>query len=456
MGKFKVGDRVRRVKPSMWPEQFGEVGKEYTVLDEYMSVIKGQPGAEADSFELVRAADWQPKVGERVVVIDNKNNAGQPMDEFYRIGETYTITGTGGFKDSWVLDDKGRFLWGKQIEPLPLPVAPVADAPAEKWVPKVGDRVVTPKGWASDAKAGDVGIVHRIAPHGVTVKIDGGDGFDWFYGHGEFKPFRIEAGRYYRTRDGRKVGPMSAHMGAWTADGGRRMYLSDGQRYFSCDRGPDDLVAPWQEPAAPPATRVNTAATVDFLADEYGSGVAAKAKPKFKVGDRVVYRNYPSFGSGDCYGTVSDVTEDGTKVWSDNWTIGSSSGYISCADLEPAPAPWTSITPTNPVAIVALIEDGQPKPATRPFVHATLDGAATEAKRLAGVHKGKSFGVYALTGEPARVTWPVYEREWQRLAAAGSIIPAIKELRAVSGIGLKAAKDAVEDWRDRNNWLAAA
>ncbi|NKX16754.1 hypothetical protein HGG75_18595 [Ochrobactrum pseudogrignonense] len=55
------------------------------------------------------------------------------------------------------------------------------------------------------------------------------------------------------------------------------------------------------------------------------------------------------------------------------------------------------------------------------------------------------FGVYVLTqkvSEPA----PSYKHEWQRFAAKGEKISAIKELRSVTGLGLRAAKDAVEHW----------
>jgi ribosomal protein L7/L12 len=71
--------------------------------------------------------------------------------------------------------------------------------------------------------------------------------------------------------------------------------------------------------------------------------------------------------------------------------------------------------------------------------------AAKEATRLAGLQKGKEFGVYVMTqkvSEPA----PSYKHEWQRFAAKGEKISAIKELRSVTGLGLKSAKDAVDHW----------
>lgn len=69
MAKFKVGDRVRRVGASSWPEQYGHVGEEYTVLSVdaggRIVVIDGKTGADASSFELVPARS-EFKAGDRV------------------------------------------------------------------------------------------------------------------------------------------------------------------------------------------------------------------------------------------------------------------------------------------------------------------------------------------------------------------------------------------------------
>jgi hypothetical protein len=96
------------------------------------------------------------------------------------------------------------------------------------------------------------------------------------------------------------------------------------------------------------------------------------------------------------------------------------------------------VTPASTIAIVCLIENGQPKPATPPFVHTSVDGAATEAKRLAGVHKGQQFGVFALTGEVAFVE-KTYEHEWQRQAADGRTFAAALTLNRQVGINHDAA-----------------
>jgi hypothetical protein len=106
-------------------------------------------------------------------------------------------------------------------------------------------------------------------------------------------------------------------------------------------------------------------------------------------------------------------------------------------------------TPTTGTAIVCLIKDGKPAPVSRPYVHETGHSANVEAGRLAGVHKGDTFGVYVLR-DTVRISTPEYDHEWQRLAASGQKIAAIKELRSITGLGLRETKLAVE------GWLAAA
>ena len=56
MGKFKIGDKVRRITESAWPEEFGEVGRVYTVsgfCDGCPVIIKGCCGASEDALELL-------------------------------------------------------------------------------------------------------------------------------------------------------------------------------------------------------------------------------------------------------------------------------------------------------------------------------------------------------------------------------------------------------------------
>jgi hypothetical protein len=65
MPRFKVGDRIRRVKESDYPRLFGEVGLVYTVLclsgtGNPIIIRDTNPGADATCFEL---AGNEPKKG---------------------------------------------------------------------------------------------------------------------------------------------------------------------------------------------------------------------------------------------------------------------------------------------------------------------------------------------------------------------------------------------------------
>lgn len=104
---------------------------------------------------------------------------------------------------------------------------------------------------------------------------------------------------------------------------------------------------------------------------------------KFKVGDRVARRgNQKDIGTivGHKSNRHNSVEWDNNRGNSDTWQD---------HELELAK------TPTTP-AIVALIENGQPKPSSKPLVHETTEAATKEAERLAGKHPGQKFGVYQL------------------------------------------------------------
>lgn len=74
---FKVGDKIRRVGYSPWPEQHGYVGEVYTVLKMAAScpvVVEGCGGASPSCFELVSEApvikplkDFDVKVGDKFI-----------------------------------------------------------------------------------------------------------------------------------------------------------------------------------------------------------------------------------------------------------------------------------------------------------------------------------------------------------------------------------------------------
>lgn len=89
----------------------------------------------------------------------------------------------------------------------------------------------------------------------------------------------IEAGKYYRTRDGRKVGPMEKwHLGGWHADrapvplnGG--LWNDSGTAWFDNSNDSPALIAEWVDETV--------------VATEPTQPVAATEPRRFKIGDKV-------------------------------------------------------------------------------------------------------------------------------------------------------------------------
>lgn len=320
----------------------------------------------------------------------------------------------------------------------------------EPWQPKVGERVRVPV--TTNTEWVGEGEVVRVPGWCVIIKmLTGGmkGAKGGFYAH-QIEPvtdtlpvaeqpaaLTIQAGRYYKTRDGRKVGPMvddySFDCVAFIEKSG------DGRGWSKFGVGlglavGDDLIAEWQEPVSD-----ITAATVDAINDEYGPVVLElpACKPKFKVGDRVVAtRTYADITAGTEYEVVEvDEYDEGMPVRVvDN--VGDR--YWLYDDAFRIVAPATT-------AIVCKIDNGQPLPASRPAVHATVEAADAEAKRLANLHAGHEFGVYALTGATHKVA-RVYEHEWQRLAADGHDNAAAAKLMKLAVIGAGPAVTAVRSF----------
>jgi hypothetical protein len=319
-----------------------------------------------------------------------------------------------------------------------------------KWVPKVGDRVIEDKtaGCASDLVEHWNSYWRRregelINNEFVVTKIT--DNYTYYSnrpgGGGpmiEFKFIKpaaltVEAGKFYKTHDGRKVGPMlkisdgvfSGKGAVITSTGGTKTmspqkYIESGAVYMQRNGEEDDaLIAEWiDEPAV------------------------ATAKPKFKVGDIVKFRDDYSSSARGKKAVVINVSTWGIQV-----DLGGHDG-VSTESPDSLVLFSTILPKRHPTAIVALIENGVPKPSERPFVHPTESAAATEATRLARKHKGQQFGVYVLTTTSQEAA-PTYEHEWQTLAAKGEKISSIKALREQASIDLYSAKRAVEAFVDK-------
>lgn len=160
-------------------------------------------------------------------------------------------------------------------------------------------------------------------------------------------------------------------------------------------------------------------------------------------------------------GPMSKFYDDGRCYSSDNllrgglWKPGGTAWFDGVKDSPDLIAEWTELTLADIVArnsqigtaIVAVLENGQPRPATRPYVHTTASAAETEANRLARSNPGKEFGVYTL-GAVAKVE-KTYDHEWQRRAMSGDFCGAKRILRDTSGITNTEASAAVLSFKKR-------
>ncbi len=300
------------------------------------------------------------KVGDRVRALQDSGLGA------FLAGKEYEVLAVTDERITAINERGQRDIWGEHHFEL-LPVA------AQTF--KIGDWVRT-EGWSRFYEVVGVEDGHIwVKLYDGTSSKESTEGKTFEF---ERAPLTIETGKYYRTRDGRRAGPMEygndddfSYVSHVEGEIGNRIFQKDGTHgsRWIVHNPALDLIAEWvDEP-------VKAAAPLPFILRNLEFMVAPIAKP----------------------------------------------------------------------AIVALIENGQPKPSVAPFVHANEMLAAKEAARLASLQKGQEFGVYVLTqkvSEPA----PSYKHEWQRFAAKGEKISAIKELRSVTGLGLRAAKDAVEHW----------
>ncbi|WP_367354224.1 hypothetical protein [Agrobacterium pusense] len=283
-------------------------------------------------------------------------------------------------------------------------------------------------------KTGEIGKVIQYDAIDHTYYVDFTESGQWWAKASNLEPsaatLKIEAGKFYKTRDGRKVGPMVEDK--WHD----RRYGWTVAHEFNAEYGKawrgDGTFHP----------DVDTKHGADLIAEWIDEPVAASndnAKPKFKVGDRV------EITANDNY-RVNFVGSFGTiKTAPTNAAAGFRVELDDGREFPFWPSEMTvrpsSALPTT--TIVALIENGQPKPSSTPHVHASTGAAEKEAKRLAAKYKGKQFGVFTLTVTHEEAA-PVYDHKWQNMAALGLKIDAIKELRAVAGLDLLSAKRAVE------------
>ena len=227
-----------------------------------------------------------------------------------REGATYEVKNIDFDGDIWVTDDVGDRFYLTTDEFELLPVADATGKPAFK----VGDRVRVLSDYLPWAHGGEIGTVQKVDKRDrdcfVKFETERMGDHTWYvrWDNLELAPyFTIETGKFYRTRDGRKVGPMDE----WVSDQFRER-VGDG-RYW----------------------------TVDGVGHHEAKG------------------------------------EDLIAEWVDE------------------PASNDNARSTKP-AIVALIENGHPKPSEQPKVHKSEVSATDEAERLAVKYPGQKFGVFVL------------------------------------------------------------
>ncbi|WP_201271816.1 hypothetical protein [Sinorhizobium meliloti] len=298
MGKFKVGDRVRAKEGSAYSVKKDDVRTVTEILNENAIRFRKPDGTidgwGSENFELVEQP-WQPKVGDRVRFTDE-------CKEYWWFGpHTENKEGVVSLDRGADYDfDDGRF------------------------------EVRT-----SDS-FGIVGLKH-IEPLPVAAEA-------------QPATLTIQAGKFYRTRDGRKVGPMRVYGGggldrsfafgqvaAFTAPdledervGGS--YTSDGTWLTSSGHSPYDLIAEWVDEPAVSSDTVAVAATAS------NDNEPVAEQPAYKVGDKVrSLVDWCDTKVGDIL-PITTVSDDG--VWATD-RLGDET-YLAFQEIEPAPQQSTA------------------------------------------------------------------------------------------------------------------
>ncbi|KAB2716635.1 hypothetical protein [Brucella intermedia] len=310
------------------------------------------------------------KVGDKVLSKYSCHSGG------YDIGDVFTVTKVDG-DFIGLVDKNGSDRLRSSDEFDILPVADATGKPAFK----VGDRVVALKDSAYSIKKGSISTVVRVDGDYISIRKENGTFDGWRAEYFALALFTIETGKFYRTRDGRKVGPMSDEgdraydtdekcLAAYINGDHRLFRAKDGRHLFG--KAHLDLIAEWvDEPLA--------TASTDAASDD-NAPVA-----KFKVGD--IVKRSGSFMPHQRL-RITKVLGDRYSV---EWLEGGPGSIDNWRGYE-----FELAGPTSQPAIVAMIENGQPKPSEKPKVHKSEESATDEAERLAVKYPGQKFGVFVL------------------------------------------------------------
>lgn len=173
----------------------------------------------------------------------------------YRAGNTFYVQGVeedGGEPIVVFTDNVGDKRY-RRVSEFTVEYAPVAGATGKPAF-KVGDRVVALKDSAYSIKKGSISTVIRVDGDHISIRKENGEADGWLAEYFALAPLTIETGKFYRTRDGRKVGPATARTGELYSDGPWRLdgwnYDNDGICSNLGGRDPKDLIAEWVDDPA--------------------------------------------------------------------------------------------------------------------------------------------------------------------------------------------------------------
>jgi len=296
MGSF-VGLRVSPSLDALWFHEF-----ELRPLedDEYTPPAKEAPAAKADDnvIDFTKARELRA---------NSKTKGGGVMG--YEIGDKVIVTVTDKcLASNSVKVGRNSWLWPDEVDSLATAAEPVAVADSNGNMErgnrfKVGDRVRALDSCGGGGFfAGDVYTVSHVyedysGPR-ISVEVDsaGSKTNGWGAWHFELvdAPLTIQSGKFYRTRDGRKVGPMTewdTYGSEYQWESGGYLWKDDGENYDK--DSVHTIIAEWtDEPGAASDSSNDTiddwyfgktaGYTVPLEAPEFGG-----AESKFRVGDRV-------------------------------------------------------------------------------------------------------------------------------------------------------------------------
>ncbi|WP_374833975.1 hypothetical protein [Paenochrobactrum pullorum] len=250
----------------------------------------------------------------------------------YKIGDEFVLTddGEGGYVyfDDNAGDDRMR----PQEEFELLPVAEATGTATIEEVSdnnppfKVGDRVrALISSGLGFIKQGSIHTVTEVTGDDIKFRKEDGTLDRWAADCFELAPatLTIEAGKYYRTRDGRKVGPMENVGLYWDAPDVDDSCYENG-RQWQCEDTVHDLIAEWvDEPTeVVQDTNDNTPPVAEWRDAE---------TRRFKVGDKVrALVDYCWVKEGTEY-IVNFIDCDG-DVWLKN--VDGKDAYMTDSELE--------------------------------------------------------------------------------------------------------------------------